>query len=141
MKTFTKIIMILAAIFLLSFYDYSVHGIEYEKMKKSKSYWKVGYIYIDSIYSNSFYATNRSDTVIGINYKNDLDDGRILKKGDLVSLKGMHLGKDTVNVDFIHFHDGRKWKIILSVIPVVILAIAFFKFFKYDKLKNRIVKR
>jgi hypothetical protein len=54
MKTFIKILLVLTAIFLLSYYDHSVHGEEYEKMKRIKPYWKIGYVYIDSIHNDSF---------------------------------------------------------------------------------------
>jgi hypothetical protein len=141
MKTFIKILLVLTAIFFLSYYDYSVHGEEYERIKRSNTYWKIGYVYIDSIHNKSFYATNRTDTIIGVDFINALENSRKIEIGDLISLKGNHIGGDTVSVDFIHFHDGRKWKIILSIIPVILLGIILIKFFKYDKKSNRIVKR
>jgi hypothetical protein len=141
MKTFIKILLVITAIFFLSYYDYSVHGEEYERMKRSKPYWKIGYVYIESIHNESFNATNRTDTIIGVDFNNAIDNSRKIEIGDLISLKGRHIGGDTVSVDFIHFHDRRKWKVILSIMPVIILGVVFIKLFKYDKKIKRIVKR
>lgn len=127
------------AIFALSYYDFSIHGEEYEKMKRERDYWTVGYVYIDSLSEGAFHASSRTDTVTAIDYQDALQDGRKLVLGDLISLKGKHIIGNTVSVDFIHFHDGRIWKVIISIIPVIILGFIFMKFFKYDKRMKRIV--
>ncbi len=141
MKLFVQIILILATIFGLAYYDHAIHGDEYEQMKKSKDYWKVGYVTVENIYDKSFYATNTSDTVIGFDYIASLPNGRQLETGDLISLKGKHTSADSVEVDFIHFHDGRIWKITISIIPVLVLAVLFPLFFRFDKTKRRLVKK
>jgi hypothetical protein len=141
MKLFIQIFLILTAIFALSYYDYSVHGEQYERQKRERDYWTVGYLNVDSVKSDFFYATNRTDTVIGIDYLNALPEDRMITKGDLISLKGEHISDVTVEVDFIHFHDGRIWKIFISILPVLILGVLFIKLFKYDKKTRRLIKR
>lgn len=141
MNDLIKILLIAAAIFALSYYDYSIHGDEYQAEKLSRKYWKLGYVEVDSILNGRFYATNITDTVYGINYKNALPEGRDLKIGDLISIKGKHIENRTVNIDFIHFHDGRIWKILISVLPVLIIVWFFFKYFKFDTNKLRFTKR
>ena len=141
MKLIIQISLILIAILALSYYDYAIHGEEYELMKRNRSYWKVGYLKVEGINKQSFWATNRNDTVIGIEYNNALSKDRKLELGDLISLKGKHIAGDTVSVDFIHFHDGRIWKIIISVVPVLIVGFFFFRYFKIDSKIMRFVKR
>ena len=141
MKDLFQILIIAAAIFSLSYYDHSIHGKEYEAAKLSRKYWKLGYLRVDSIYDGRFFATNISDTVYGVNYKKALPKKRDLKTGDLISIKGKHIEDRTVSIDFIHFHDGRIWKILISVVPVLVIAWFFFKYFKFDRKQLRFTKR
>ncbi|MDX9790009.1 MAG: hypothetical protein RBT61_04210 [Candidatus Kapabacteria bacterium] len=82
---------------------------------------------------SSFYAESNTDSVVGINYRKVIPENEQLRLGDLVKIKSIHLGGDTVDVKFINISRARTAKIWLSIIPVAVIAILFFRFFKFDR--------
>jgi|DewCreStandDraft_4_1066084.scaffolds.fasta_scaffold00022_185 hypothetical protein len=140
MKLNIKISIIIIILLGLAFYNYFYHSPEYFKnMRAENPNWNISYLIVKSIDSTSFQAENQTDKIVAINYKNILENGDSLAIGNQISIKSYHIGADTVIPSFIHIHKGRTWKIYLSIIPVIIIFTLIFKYFKFDKMKRRII--
>lgn len=140
MKLIIKIFIILIILLALALYNYFYHSPEYFKnIRTENKNWNISHLTVKSIDNDSFYADNKRDTIIALDYKKSLENCDSLTIGDLISIKSVHIGGDTVVPSLIHVHKDRNWKIYLSIIPVFVIFIFFIKYFKFDKSSKRIV--
>lgn len=138
---FSIIILIISVLLTLGFYDYYSNGYDYRQNLKLKREWNLGGLYVKHFDSTNFYAESNSDKIIGINYLDNLPSGEVLRKGDLLQIKSIHLGGDTVDVKFIHLSRNRMFKILFSIIPVLLILSLFLKYFKFDVKKNVFIRK
>ncbi len=130
-----KIVSILSILMLLGWYDCNYNGIEYLKSQRKNKSWDIAGLYVKNFDSTYFYAESNTDSIIGLNYLDDLPVGESLRNGDLIQIKSIHLGGDTVDVYKIYISRTRKYKILLSIIPVFIIFYFFNKYFKFEIAK------
>jgi hypothetical protein len=133
LKLIIKTITIIIILIGLGIYNTIANGERYRLELKEQAEWNMGGLYVKSVNDSTFYAESNTDSVVGINYKRALPGSDTLKVGDLLKIKSVHLGGDTVDVKFIHISRTRNAKIWLSVIPFLIAGFLFFKYFQFDK--------
>jgi|GEM_PF-3004149 len=132
-KLIIKITVVAFILICLGYYNTQHNGENYRIELRKKSEWNFGGLYVKSLNDSSFYAESNTDSVVGINYRKVIPENEQLRLGDLVKIKSIHLGGDTVDVKFINISRARTAKIWLSIIPVAVIAILFFRFFKFDR--------
>ncbi len=64
-----------------------------------------------------------------------------VKKGDSVQLVAQFRAPDQLVLEKLYIAKKRRWKIALSVVPVVLIAVALFSAFKVDGRRFEIVER
>lgn len=142
MKLIIKISCIVFVLLALALYNYFYHSPEYfKKIRAENRSWNISHLTVKSIDKESFYADNKTDTIIALDYYKSLENSDTLAIGDLISIKSIHISGDTVVPSLIHIHKGRNWKIYLSIIPVFVIFFFFIRYFKFDKSSKRIIAK
>lgn len=141
MYRFFIVLISLIIIFLLSLYNFNKYDRDFFQQKKRDSIRVLSGLGVAEINSNYIYAFNHFDTAYIVNYKNALDKSELPSNGDLISIRGINIGKDSISATFIHIHKNRPLKIYLSLIPFFLLVFLFFKYFKFDLKKFIFIKR
>lgn len=132
-----KSFLIISTLVGLGFYNNAHNGELYNQQLKKSKEWNIGGIYVEDFNDSIFYATSRTDTIYGINYKDKLPDGFGLQKGDLLKIKSTHIHGDTVDINFINLSRNRKIKIWVSIIPFLIVTYFLSRRLIFDKNSQR----